>query len=611
MKLFETFVNPPRKYTLIPFWFLNDDLSEDELRRQIDDFEAHGVYGFVPHARIGLPETIAFMSERYLHFIRVCVEHAAKRDMVVVLYDEGMYPSGSCAGQVVAANPRHATRCVERSAPGPLGDDEELIAQDDRWMYVHRYSKGVIRGVHYLPDGKEFSPPSGDILNPEATASFFRLVLYHHYEVLKDHFGKTIIGMFTDEPGVLGRGGLPDIRPWTWNFETFLHDYLGYDFRPHLAALWEKEEPDAARFAVDFRRAVNARLEQAFYAPYSRWCANHGIALAGHPAGSDDIGVLKYFHVPGQDVVWRYIEPYKPSALEGEHSTMGKCSSSAQRHYRRARNSNECFGAFGWNLTYDEMRWVTNWLLVRGVNLLYPHAFYYSVRGPRHDERPPDVGPHNVWWAGYKTYADYCRRLCWLLSESVHVCHFAILGAPSTLPWRAAKVMFETQHDFNYLDSETVLTKCRIGADGIRIADMNYRALIVDGPDFVTRDILRALQPMINSGRVLPYLDPVPEIPALATTAENLVKLLDERAEPDVMVSPPPSHLRYIHLGKGRIHFYLFANEGPEEIDVSIQVSARGKHEWWDPESAAVLDEELPGRLRLPPISMRVLACKG
>ena len=34
-------INPPREYSLLPFWFWNDALNEEELRRQIADFEAH------------------------------------------------------------------------------------------------------------------------------------------------------------------------------------------------------------------------------------------------------------------------------------------------------------------------------------------------------------------------------------------------------------------------------------------------------------------------------------------------------------------------------------------------------------------------------------------
>ncbi|OUS78151.1 hypothetical protein B1748_05170 [Paenibacillus sp. MY03] len=37
--------------------------------------------------------------------------------------------------------------------------------------------------------------------------------------------------------------------------------------------------------------------------------AAHGIALTGHPALSDEIGLLEHFHIPGQDVVCRYIAP--------------------------------------------------------------------------------------------------------------------------------------------------------------------------------------------------------------------------------------------------------------------------------------------------------------
>src|SRR5690606_39934544 len=67
-------------------------------------------------------------------------------------------------------------------------------------------------------------------------------------------------------------------------------------------------------------------------------------------------------------------------------------------------------GAYGHELTWDEMTWLAHWCFIRGVNWLFPHAFYYSVRGPRRDERPPDVGPHAAWWDRYGEYADACRR---------------------------------------------------------------------------------------------------------------------------------------------------------------------------------------------------------
>ena len=130
-----------------------------------------------------------------------------------------------------------------------------------------------------------------------------------------------------------------------------------------------------------------------------------------------DIGAERYFQIPGQDLVWRYVEP-GPKALEGQHSTMAKCASSAMLHLGFRRNSNELYGAYGHNLTFDEMEWLANWCFVRGQNFLIPHAFYYSIRGPRLDERPPDVGPNSAWWNKYKPYADASSRLSWLNTDS-------------------------------------------------------------------------------------------------------------------------------------------------------------------------------------------------
>lgn len=610
MDAFSTFMDPPREYTLIPFWFLNDDLQEAELIRQLEEFAAHGVYGFVPHARIGLPESIGFMSDRWLELIKVCVDHAAANDMTVVLYDEGMYPSGSCCGQVVAANPRFATRCLQQRPRGAaLADDEEIVAKDDAHVYVNCRSMGHIRGVHYgQDDGQPGAPPSGDLLNPESVGTFFNLVLDRFYGALQEHFGKAVVAVFTDEPSVLGRGHLKDVRPWTWGFETFLNEYLGYEFAPQVPVLFNDQHPDYARIDRDFRRAVDARLQQVYYAPYSKWCEAHGVALTGHPSGPDDIGVMRYFQMPGQDIVWRYIEPFQDKSLEGEQSTMAKCSVSAQRHYGRARNINECFGAYGWEFTYDEMLWVTNWLLVRGVNCLMPHAFYYSVRDARRDERPPDVGPNNVWWTEYKTYADYCRRMCWLLSQGRQVCDFAILGSEQSLPWRAARVMFEHQRDFNYLDAQTLLERCTVDADGVRINDMHYRGVIVDGADYATQEVMKALRPMIDAGRVVAFRDGVDGVDRVATNADALVAALDAIAPPDVVLAPASKALRFTHMQQDGGDFYVFANEGRETVESALAVAAPGARTWWDPMAAAKLDR--PGdRIRLEPYQILVLHC--
>jgi hypothetical protein len=130
--------------------------------------------------------------------------------------------------------------------------------------------------------------------------------------------------------------------------------HLGYDFRPFLPALWYSDEPDAERYKRDYQRALQHRLEETFYSQISRWCEEHGVALTGHPAAPDDIGQLRHFQIPGQDVVWRYIEPGKPSAIEGAQSTVGKCASSAMIHLGRRGNSTILRGVRA-QLHFEEM----------------------------------------------------------------------------------------------------------------------------------------------------------------------------------------------------------------------------------------------------------------
>ena len=45
MELLTLLSKPSREFTPIPFWFLNGNLTHDEIRRQLNDFNAHGVSG--------------------------------------------------------------------------------------------------------------------------------------------------------------------------------------------------------------------------------------------------------------------------------------------------------------------------------------------------------------------------------------------------------------------------------------------------------------------------------------------------------------------------------------------------------------------------------------
>ncbi len=618
------FRDPPREFSVMPFWFWNDRLTDEEVVRQIADFDAHGVYGFVIHPRIGLPADTGWLSPRMIHCMRVAIEEAARRRMYVILYDEGMYPSGSSAGQVVARNPRHAARGLAKIdlAPGQTPDLPEgwtlVIILDrpngQRLAVVDRPSGGVIRGLHYLGEEtgrvREQTPPAGDILNPDAVDSFVELVYDRFAAEFGAHFGKTILGVFTDEPSPLGRGSARGVVPGNAALLDRIQRILGYDFRPHLADLWYADHPESARRRAEYHRAISLCLEEIYYGRLSRWCQRHGIALTGHPAGSMDLGAERYFQIPGQDLVWRYVTP-GPSALEGPHSTMAKCASSAMIHLGRRRNANELYGAYGHNLTFDEMHWLASWCFVRGHNLLYPHAFYYSIRGPRRDERPPDVGPNAIWWDKYRPYADFCRRLSWLNTDSRHVCNIAILGDADWLPDSSAKVCFQHQRDFNYLELRHLHEDARIEPDGVHLAGMIYRAVILDGLPRLPEKVQPVLEKLAAQGRLVL----APSSPhagrwtgaILTQTPADLLAALDRLASPDLALEPASTSLRCRHVTKAGRHAYLLFNEESQPVSARIRLSADGPRQWFDPWTGEVAEAASDAAAAFAPHEMKLL----
>lgn len=507
MELLNLLRDPPREFTPIPFWFLNGELKDAEIRRQMKDFAAHGVYGVVLHPRIGLPKRIRYLSPTFFHYIKTAVQTAEELGMKIVLYDEGMYPSGSANGQVVKGHPELVSAGIQLTeAPGR--EDTVLCETDDGCLVV-RPSHGTIRGIHWgQDDGELEAPASADILNPNAVARFIMLTHEAYYRELKQWFGTTIIGFFTDEPCILGRCcNEAALQSWTSGFEN---DFVaaGGDLRGLTALFRGEENKDTALY----RKIILERERTVYYEALSNWCAEHNIALMGHPHKSDDIELEQYFHIPGQDLVLRWLGPEKDS-LAGLDSTMAKCSADAARLMDRRRNSNECFGACNkdnnpWQFSGGDMKWYLDWLAVRGVNLFIPHAFYYSIKGKRRlGERPPDVGPNSLWWPWYEQWAAYMRRLSFLMTDAELHAPIAVLCRNRDLRPELVAPLFRKQIGFQYLP-ESVWNECTVQEGKLYCRGRRYQAVI--GPEAD-----RFVGVPHDAGSVTPDLCCEPEAPLL------------------------------------------------------------------------------------------------
>lgn len=581
----ETFLHPPAEYSPVPFWFWNDTLTEAELTRQIDDFLAHGVAGFVIHPRKGLDPAIGYMTDRYLMLVRHAVEEAAARGMQVILYDEGMYPSGSAHGMVAAENPDWAAWCLTaaEAAGGEFGirnpefgiEDVEpfspeagvfCVPYEGRW-YVFREEKsgGTIRGL--FPgedDGEPCAPLAADLLNPEATAAFIRLTHERYFAAMPEHFGRTITAFFTDEPDLLGRNARRGALPWT---RGFLTEFGGMG---DLPALFFGEGEKAEAIRRRYRQAISARLKRTYYQPLADWCAAHGIALTGHPARGADVGLLAPFQIPGQDVVWRQV--YPGNGLTGPESVAAKAAADHARHTGKRRCSVEYLGCCGpevspWAMTPADLKWYTDFLLARGVNLLIPHAFYYSLRGDRKDERPPDVGPGNTWWPFFGEFAAYMRRMSWLLTDSADQSRTAVLCTGDTVPWACCAPLYEHQAGFCYLEC-SLLPECAVAQGELRIRRQRYTHVVLDAAIPLTEPQRAVLDAFVAGGGT---------VIAGGEVAMRIAEF------PAVKIHLPRTGLRATHLVKGGRHFYLLFNQEDAYNCSDVYPAEEGNAQWWDP----------------------------
>lgn len=620
LQLRKEFVSPGAEFAPMPFWFLNDLLEPQKMLAELADYRDRGVGGVVIHPRIGMssPE---YMSDEYLALVEECVKFCSQNGMRVILYDEACYPSGSAHGMVAAENPLFAARCLRPEHWNPehilapyerlvalyavnfdtcecfeTDPEAELPAGCDRIAFIEAFTGGTIRGLAPDEDDRQpNAPKAADLLNIEATRTFIRLTHEKYLSRLGKYFGDTVIAFFTDEPSLSGRAvNMHGKRSWS---EGFIDDLRAEYPEITLPALFFEFGEESARAESAYARAIHKRLERCFYAPISEWCEAHGIALTGHPAESSDIGLERRFQIPGQDVVWRSVEP---GNYLGRDSVLAKCSADAARHLGARRNLNECCGACGkrgnpWVFPFGDMIWYFNFLLARGVNLLSPHAFYYSLRTPvQWDERPPDLGPGNIWWPWYPSVAAYVSRLCWLNTDSRNSPCAAVLCRGNRMPYACPASLYENNMDFNYLDADVMEARAVVRDGRLEIAGYSYSAIFAETPldlSLGQKELLRRFQS--SGGRLLMNGD-----------FASYVKLYG--LQHDSFSSYAPD-LRISRIYKNGVPFLLLCNEGDTPISGSVITDIKGLCENWDPESGEIapIYSRLCGGLMEIPVELK------
>ncbi len=234
------FAGFPSDYTLMPFWFWNDDLREDEIVRQLNEFKRQHVYAAMISPMVGLIQP--YLSEKYFEMYKFALCEARKRGMRLWVYDEYCWPSGTAAGKLVDLFPEYrmtaghfysyavpaaaARRLRLRLPPGRVirawaqrngvSRTEDIIDAVDDTVLDWKAPRGawtanlcVVAQVQTRPESctgaRWTADVSGytDVMNREAVSKFIDLVYDAHYRAAPEYFGNTMPGFFTDEAGFL------------------------------------------------------------------------------------------------------------------------------------------------------------------------------------------------------------------------------------------------------------------------------------------------------------------------------------------------------------------------------------------------------------------------
>lgn len=561
-QLWKEIMEPSEEFTPVPFWFFNDEPDEIKIRLQLEDYIRKGVHAMVLHPRIGIPEYIPYLSPQFFDVIRYIVKTASEIGMKIVLYDEGMYPSGSAHGMVVEENPEFASKGITITDEA---DERKVLAIMPNGKYlVYGFTGGTIRGIHFgEDDGEARAPKSADILNAQAVKKFIQLTHERYYKELKEYFGKTIIGFFTDEPCALGRNA-SDYREWAEGMEEEILAAGGQ--LTELHALFDGGENKTTSI---YRKLIKYHLRETFYRPLSEWCKSHGIALMGHPAESDDIEEELYFQVPGQDLILRRVVP-KTGGLSGKDSVQAKLAADIARLLGCQRNLNECFGVCSrndtpWYFTGEDMKWYIDWLGVRGTNLFVPHAFYYSVAGKRKDERPPDVGPMNIWWPYYRLFSDYIKRISWLMTDSADCARVAVLCDNNNVPAEEVAPLYENQIGFHYLPA-AMMKKGKEDNGSLYIGSSCYDIILnLLGSEYDSICAFSEIQLAHSAEEIIKYSQ---------TDKKNLLHT--------VVTETKEKNLRAVHRIRRENDLYFLSNEGDSSIKTRIQLINMRNPVWID-----------------------------
>ncbi|MBU4201345.1 MAG: hypothetical protein KKG09_06000 [Verrucomicrobia bacterium] len=463
---FDEFIHPPLTLRPALFWAINDRLSnKKKAARQFRDMLKAGFSGAFFHSRPGLISE--YLGKEWFDAIEATLDAAREADGCLWLYDEDQWPSGNAGGLVAAQGEAFRMTWLQphiipkgtRPTPPSAGSDKpkltavyhiirragtllktiqraELADADDpahERLVFFRHVAG--------PTARWSGESYANLLNPDVTRAFISLTHEKYRQHFAAEFGKHIPGIFTDEPYLVSQ---LSAVPWWEGLPDAYRTWMARDFWQDLPYLFF-DGPESRRIRLLIHRTLHRQFVEAYSKPLFEWCTRHKLELTGHYNVEDTLsgqiannagGVMGHYpflHRPGVDALTQ--------TVEDKLLTYAQVASAA-RQLARPAPLNEIFGVTRHSCPFEEFRWMADVSLAAGVSFLVPHLSWYSMKGKRKRDYPPNWNYQQTYWDELKPLNDYFARTAAALSAGERDCGILILH-----PIEAATA--ETQRAFS------------------------------------------------------------------------------------------------------------------------------------------------------------------
>lgn len=536
------FKNPPREYSTGPLWVWNDLLTEEQIRATLRDLAKQKIKQVWVHPRPGL--MTPYLSADWFRLWKIALDEAQRLDMNVWIYDENSYPSGFAGGLVPKALPESRGRGLvfsETNHAPPWSTN--LLGVYVLGTNAFENATAKLQGGEALPETNYLvasmvrsanapwnaNGPYVNLLSPGVTEKFLESTLEPYRREIGKEFGHRVPGVFTDEPNIRPTDGWP----WSEILPQEFQKRWGYNLLDHLASL-NRPIGDWRRIRYEYFQVLNEQFIEHWSKPYHEYCARYGLQWTGHYwdhdwpkclAVPDNMAMYAWHQTPAIDCLMNQYEERVDSQFGNVR--MVKELSSVANQLGMKRTLCETYGAGGWDLRFEDMKRIGDWLQVLGVNTINQHLSYVTIRGARKRDHPQSFSYHEPWWEAYHVSAEYLARLSTALSQGEQINHVLLLE-PTTTAWmyqgdeprlkQMGKAFFEwvmaleaNQVEYD-LGSEDVLSRNgSAGLGSLRIGNREYHTVIV--PPFMetlNENTAKLLHQFLASGGTVLSCGPPP-----------------------------------------------------------------------------------------------------